>query len=222
MVAGHERQEGLNSMKNNKCKICRRLGVKLFLKGDKCLSPKCPMVRRAYPPGMRGKRRKRGLTEYGKELREKQKIRNWYNLSEKQFKKYIKEVLKKQGEQENIAALLIRKLESRLDNVVFRSGFSSSRVQARQFVSHNHFLVNGKRVNIPSYRVKKGDKISLDPRSRKKSVFQNLSAILKKHNLPSWLRLNVEKLEAEVIGEPSLEEVAPPAEISSIFEFYSR
>ncbi len=180
------------------------------------------MVRRAYPPGMRGKRRKRGITEYGKELKEKQKIKNWYHLGEKQFKKYVKEVLRKRGEQENIAASLIKKLESRLDNVVFRFGFSSSRIQARQFVSHNHFLVNKKRVNVPSYRVKKGDKISLDPKSWKKNIFQNLPTILKKYNLPSWLKFNVEKLEGEVIGEPSLEEVAPPAEISSIFEFYSR
>ncbi len=180
------------------------------------------MVRRAYPPGIRGKRRKRGITEYGKELKEKQKIKNWYYLKEKQFKKYVKELLKKRAKTENIAALLIKKLESRLDNVVFRLGFSSSRIQARQFVSHNHFLVNGKRTNTPSCQVRKGDKISLNPKSRKKNVFQNLPAVLKKYKPPSWLKLNVGKLEGEIIGEPSLEETAPPAEISSIFEFYSR
>ncbi len=209
-------------MKNNKCKICRRLGVKLFLKGEKCFSPKCPMVRRAYPPGMKGKRRRSNMTEYGKELREKQKIRNWYNLGERQFKKYVKEILKRQGNAEDVSVLLIEKLENRLDNVVFRLGFASSLPQARQLVSHNHFLVNEKRVNIPSYQVKKGDKVSLDPKSRTKSFFRDIKQILKKHKSPSWLRLNIEKLEGEIVGVPSLEEVMPPAEISSIFEFYSR
>ena len=209
-------------MKNNKCKICRRLGTKLFLKGDRCLSSKCSMIRKAYPPGMRGKGRKRSITEYGKELKEKQKLRNWYNLRERQFKNYIKEVFKKQDRTENIADLLINKLESRLDNTVFRSGFTSSRLQARQLVNHGHFLVNGKKVNIPSYQVKKGDKITLSQKARQKSVFNNISSILKKHEPPSWIKINVEKLEGEIIGKPSLEETAPPAEISSIFEFYSR
>lgn len=209
-------------MINNKCKICRRLGIKLFLKGEKCFSVKCPMVKRPYPPGMRAKKRRTGLTEYGKELREKQKLKNLYNLRERQFKNYIKEVFKNQGQTENMADLLIEKLESRLDNIVFRLGFASSRAQARQFVSHGFFLVNGKKVNIPSYQVKKGDKISLREKVRQKEVFRNISSFLKKYRPPSWVRVDAEKLEGEVIGKPSLEEVSPPAEISSIFEFYSR
>ncbi len=208
-------------MENNKCKICRRLGTKLFLKGEKCLTAKCPMVKRPYPPGLRGKRRKI-LTEYGKELREKQKLKNWYNLREKQFSRYIKEALGKRGKAEDVSTLLIEKLESRLDNVVFRLGFASSRSQARQLVNHSHFLVNGKRVNIPSFQTKKGDKISLNVKSGGKNVFQNIKPGLKKYKPPSWLKLNPESMEGEIISSPSLEEVSPPAEISSIFEFYSR
>lgn len=209
-------------MKSSKCKICRRLGVKLFLRGERCLSPKCPIVKRPYPPGQKRKRRTRGLSEYGKELREKQKLKNWYNLTERQFRNYVKEVLAKRQRGEDAGALLIKKLEARLDNVVFRIGLASSRKQARQIVNHGHFLVNEKRINIPSYQVKKGDKIILHPSSRKKAIFQNLSTILKKHKPPSWIEFNIEKLEAEVVREPSIEEASPSAEISAIFEFYSR
>ena len=209
-------------MINSKCKICRRLGVKLFLKGEKCLSPKCPLVKKPYPPGQKGKRRVRALSEYGKELREKQKLKNWYNLKERQFRKYVKETLKKRGRAGDTATLLIKILEGRLDNIVFRLGFASSRGLARQLISHRHFLVNGKVVNIPSFFVKKGDKIKIRPTSAKKTIFRNLSAILKKSKTPAWLELNIEKLEGKVMGEPTLEEVAPPVEISSIFEYYSR
>ncbi len=209
-------------MLDNKCKICRRLGVKLFLKGEKCLSPKCPLIRKPYPPGMKRKKRPRALSEYGKELREKQKLRNWYNLRERQFRKYVKEILNKKSRTGDAANLLIQKLESRFDNVVFRLGFASSRSQARQIVSHGHFLINGKRVNIPACQLKKGDKVTLRPLSQKKKIFSNLAPILKKHQAPSWLKVNVEKLEGEVVGLPNLEEASPPAEISTIFEYYSR
>lgn len=207
-------------MQNTKCKICRRLGVKLFLKGEKCLSPKCPILKKPYPPGQKRKKRMSPLSEYGKELREKQKLKNWYNLKERQFRKYVKETLAQRGKVEDATVLLIRKLESRLDNVVFRLGFTPSRPQARQLISHGHFLVNKRAVNIPSYQVKKGDKISF--RSAKKTVFQNLPALLKKYQPPSWLELNIEKLEGKIKDLPSLEEVAPPSEIPAIFEYYSR
>lgn len=207
-------------MKNKKCKICRRLGVKLFLKGEKCLSPKCPMIKRAYPPGQKGKRRLGPPSEYALQLREKQKLRYWYNLEERQFKNYVKEVLKKGGE--NLPEILIKKLENRLDNTIFRLGFAPSRAKARQLVSHGFFLVNGKKVKIPSYQLKKGDKISLRPGKEKKKVFAELKTILKKYRPPSWLELDVEKLEGKVIGEPNLAEAAPPADILTIFEFYSR
>jgi small subunit ribosomal protein S4 len=180
------------------------------------------MVKKAYPPGQKGKRRTRSLSEYGKELREKQKLKNWYNLKERQFRKYVKEVLEKRGKVGNAATRLVQTLESRLDNVVFKLGFASSRRKARLLISHRHFLVNGKTINITSYLVKKGDKIKIRPVSSKKTVFQNLPTTLKKYETPAWLELNIEKLEGKVTGLPTLEEAAPPVEISSIFEYYSR
>jgi small subunit ribosomal protein S4 len=180
------------------------------------------MIKRAYPPGEKGKRRPTPLSEYGQALREKQKLKNWYNLEERQFKNYIKKILEKQGRVEDAPSLLIKILESRLDNVVFRLGFANSRAQARQLVSHGHFLVNGKSINIPSYLVKKGDTISLKAQKTKKPIFQNLKNLLKRYKAPNWLALDIEKLEGKVMAEPSLEEAAPPVEISTIFEFYSR
>jgi small subunit ribosomal protein S4 len=208
----------------NKCTICRRAGVKLFLKGEKCLSPQCPFLKKPYPPGIKRKRRGRvsALSEYGKELKEKQKLKNWYNLKERQLGNYVREILQRRGKVEDAAQVLIQKLESRLDNVVFRLGFAKSRTQARQFVSHGHFLVNGRRVTIPSYLVKKGDKVSLKPVASKKKIFENLSTLLKKQTPPPWLKLDVGKLMGEVVGEPTLKDSAPPVELSSIFEYYSR
>lgn len=196
--------------------------MKLFLRGEKCLSPKCPMVRKPYAPGQKGKRRPNPLSEYGKELREKQKLKNWYNLKETQFKNYVKSALGKTGKAEDTAAFLIKTLERRLDNVVFRLGFVSSRPAARQLVSHRHILVNEKPINIPSYLVEKGDKIKIKPGSSKKGMAKNLIPALKKHTPPSWLEVEPEKLEGKVINLPTIEEAAPPAEISSIFEFYSK
>lgn len=207
---------------NSKCKICRRLGVKLFLKGEKCLSPKCSMIKRSYPPGQKRKRKPTPLSEYGKALREKQKLKNWYNLKERQFKNYVKKILERRGRVEDASSLLIKTLESRLDNVVFRLGFANSRALAKQLVSYGHFLVNGKSIDTPSYLVKKGDVISIKTQKTKKAIFQNLKNLLKKYKVSSWLALDVEKLEGKVIAEPSLEEAAPPVEISAIFEFYSR
>ena len=209
-------------MENDVCKICRRLGQKLFLKGERCLSPKCPMVKRSYPPGIKAKRRKRVPSGYAKELQEKQKLRYWYGLSEHQFKKYVKETLAMRGKVEDLEEELIKRLEKRLDNVIFRLGLAASRAQARQLVSHGYFLVNKKPVNIPSFGLKKGDVIAIKKGKEKKIVFKDLSRILKGKQLPSWLEFKKEKLEGKFIREPSLEEAAPPAEIPIIFEFYSR
>jgi len=209
-------------MQNNACKICRRAGTKLFLKGERCLSPKCALIRKPYPPGPKRKGRFKQLSEYGKELQEKQKLKNWYNLRERQFAKYVKDILKRRGKVEDAAGTLIQKLESRFDNVVFRLGFASSRIQARQFVSHGHFLINGKVVNKPSYQLKKGDKVAVNPYSRKKKNIEKVVLLLKKYQPPAWLKLNQETLAAEVIGTPNLIEAAPPSELSTIFEFYSR
>ena len=224
-------------MFDTKCKICRRLGVKLFLKGERCLSPKCPMVKRPYPPGQKGKRRKGPPSEFGKESREKQKLKILYNLGEKQFKNYVKKVLERKGKVGDLSAFLIKILELRLDNIIFRLGFAYSRAEARQLVSHNFFLVNGKPVNLPSYQLKKGDVITVKPQKTKKVIFQNLKNLLKKYKTPIWLELDtqalakrgderssssIEKLQGKVIDDPKLEEVAPPVEIPVIFEYYSR
>lgn len=209
-------------MENIQCKNCRRLGMKLFLKGERCLSPKCAIIKRDYPPGIKGKRKKRSITEYGKELQEKQRLKKWYNLGERQFSNYVKEVLGKRGKVEDAGLLLLKKLENRLDNTVFRMGFAISRIQARQMVSHGHFLVDGKRVDIPSCQLKKGTVVSLRPKSAAGNMFKNLSTTIKKYKAPSWIQLNIEKLEGKIIGEPTSEEVSPPAEISVIFEYYSR
>lgn len=205
-------------MNQPKCKICRRNKVKLFLKGDRCFSAKCAIIKRPYPPGP--KRKPKNLSEFGKELREKQMLRNWYNLKERQFKKYVKEILDKKATEDK-GALLIKKIFSRLDNIVFYLGFASSRTKAKQLVSHGHFLVNGKKVDIPSYLLKKGDTIKLKESSLKKPGFESLSASLKKRKFPAFVEFNPEKMEAKIIAEP-MEEGEIPAEVPTIFEYYSR
>jgi len=207
---------------NSKCKNCRRAGVKLFLRGERCLSAKCAMVRKPYPPGPKTKKRRKNLSEYGKELREKQKLKNWYSLEENQFRNYVRKILKARGKVADAGTALIGALESRLDNVIFRLGFASSRIAARQMVSHGHFTINNRSIDIPSCSVKKGDKINVKPNSIKKTIFQKVAPQLLKYNPPSWLKLDAKGMEGKVIGSPSLEEAAPPAEISSIFEFYSK
>jgi small subunit ribosomal protein S4 len=207
---------------DSKCKICRRCGAKLFLKGDRCFSVKCAFSRRPYAPGPKAKRRLGQLSEYGKELIEKQKLRNWYNLGERQFSNYVGQILGKRGRVENAAEELISRLENRFDNVVFRMGFAPSRSQAQQLVSHGLLLVNGKAIDTPSHELKKGDIVSPRPQKTKKIIFQNIKNLLKKYKPPSWIQVDSEKLEGKVIGKPTLEEAAPPAEVSVIFEFYSR
>lgn len=210
-------------MKNHKCKICRRAVTKLFLKGERCYSQKCAIIRKPYAPGKKSKRRgKMFLSEYGRELREKQKLKNWYGLREQQFKNYVRNVLAKKGEAEGLSHILIKTLESRLDSVVFQLGFAPSRIKARQLVTHNNFLINGKSVNIPSYQVRKGDTIAVAPRKIKNNYFQTIQLNLKKHKTPSWLTFNIEKMEGKMVDEMKTEEIAPPAEIESIFEFYAR
>lgn len=209
-------------MINDKCKICRRVGQKLFLKGERCFSPKCAMVKRAYPPGFEAKRKRGAPSEYKKALTEKQKLRNWYGLSEHQFKKYVKEVLAKRGKVQDIAGEFIKRLEKRLDNIVFRLGFANSKTQARQLVSHGYFLVNNKPVNIPSFELKKGDIITLKESKKKKGVIRDITPQLKKKEMPSWLELNKDTLAGTLKAEPILTEILPPAEISIIFEYYSR
>jgi small subunit ribosomal protein S4 len=207
-------------MEKLKCKICRRLGLKLFLKGERCYSAKCAMIKRPYSPGMKGKRRPSALSEYGKQLQESQKVKKWYKISESQFGNYVKDVLTHREGGQDVTNILIQKLEKRLDNVVFKLGFAGSRSQARQLVNHRHFLVNGKIVDIPSYQTKIGDKISI--KKEKDGAFKDLAVSIKKYNAPAWLELNKEKMEGQVKRDPVLEDAQLPAEITSIFEFYSR
>ena len=180
------------------------------------------MVKRAYAPGPQKKKRGGTPSEYKKSLNEKQTLKRWYGISEKQFKKYVRETLKRMDKVDDVSAELIRRLEKRLDNVVFRLGFAKTRAQARQLVSHSYFLINGKPVNIPSYQVEKDDSIAVKETKKGKGTFKAIAEELKRKEMPMWLSLDKNKLEAKTIGEPSLDEVKPPAEISLIFEFYSR
>ncbi|MFH1460829.1 MAG: 30S ribosomal protein S4 [Patescibacteria group bacterium] len=202
-----------------KCKKCRRAGQKLFLKGERCFSQKCAMIRRPYPPGVHGKSQRRRISEYGRQLAEKQKVRRVYGISEGQFKKYFKEIVKQKGDK---GELLAQKLETRLDNVVFRLGWTSSRTLARQIVSHGHILVNGRKIDIPSYQVRKNDSVELKAKSKKSALFHNLKTILKKHELPVWLSLDKQKLKAEIKGEPTSEDMGRIGELNMIIEYYSR
>lgn len=209
-------------MDNKQCRICRRLNEKLFLKGERCLTPKCAIIKRPYSPGQKGKRPVKGLSDYGKELTEKQRLKNWYNLREKQFSTYVKNALKKRSGTEGADTLFIKEIESRLDNAVFRLGFADSRRQSRQLVNHGHFLVNGKKIDIPSYQLKKGDSVTVRPQSKDKAYFKKIKEVIKKSEAPAWLKFDPEKLEAQAVGFPTIEEAAPPAELSAIFEFYSK
>lgn len=209
-------------MKYDQCKTCRRLGQKLFLKGDRCFSEKCAMNKRPFPPGPQKKRRGGNASAYKKSLNEKQTLKKWYGLSERQFKAYVNETLRKMGKVEDLSVELIKILETRLDNVIFRLGFGKSRPQSRQLVSHGYFLINGKPVNIASYQVNKKDIITLKDNKKVKGIFRELAEELKTKEIPLWLSLDKNKLEAKIVGEPNLEEVKAPAEISLVFEFYSR
>lgn len=187
-------------------------------------SPDNPFDRKSLGAGQQGGKKKRSKTasEYKKSLQEKQTLKRLYGLSEKQFKRYVKESLDKMQKVENISEELIKTLEKRLDNVVFRLGFAITRAHSRQLVNHAYFLVNGKPVNIPSFQVKSGDVVALKETKKKKIVFKELPAALKKIETHKWLALHKEKFEGKVVADPSLAEVNPPVEISLIFEFYSR
>jgi len=215
-------QEDYSIMETKNCKICRRLGEKLFLKGERCMSAKCAMVKRPFPPGQKAKKRRGSLSEYGKELKEKQKMKKWYGLSESQMERYIKEVEKRRAKIENVADALIEKIESRLDNTIFRLGLAKSRAQAAKLVSHGHFMVNGRKVDIPSYEIKIGDIISIRPGSRKKEPLKDLDALMKNYKLPPWLNFDKDKGEGKFIKKPIAADIQLPVEIATLFEHYSR
>ncbi len=207
---------------NKKCRLCRRAKEKLFLKGDRCGTPKCAMVRRAYPPGVHGAKGKRPSSEFGQQLLMKQKIKRIYNVLERQFKKYFKEVQSKPGV---TGDLLLQKLEMRLDNVVYRAGLASNRRQARQIVSHSHLLINGKRVNIPSYEVKVGDLIEIKPSKRNKEFFLRMAEALKGRKdakVPGWLEINPGKMSVLIKSKLGKEDLNIDVDAQMVVEYYSR
>ena len=206
-------------MINPKCKKCRRAGQKLFLKGERCLTPKCAMVKKAYPPGVHGKRRKSSLSEYGVQLAEKQKLKLIYGVRERQLKRYFREAAKTKG---IVTDIFLNKLETRIDNVIFKLGLAESRSKTRQIISHGHILLNNRKVNIPSISVKKGDIINIKKSSLKKSLFKDLEIKLKKYNPPSWLSLDKKELKAEVLAMPLKEDINIPVDLQMIVEYYSR
>lgn len=210
-------------MKNNVCKICRRVGDKLFLKGEKCSSPKCPLLRKPFPPGKTGKKQSIiNLSEFGKEWRETQKLKKTYDLSEEQFRKIVKDSFKKIGK-EDISKLLIKKLEKKLFNVLYRIGLSSSRRGAKQLISHGHFLLNGKKVDVPLIEVKIKDEIKLKEKSKNSNYFKKvINAIKKNSNIPSWLSFDAEKIIIKIVSEPEIEDVEKKVDIPSILSFYNR
>ena len=203
-----------------KCKQCRRIGEKLYLKGEKCLSPKCAMVKKNYPPGYHGPKGYSKLSEYGLQLKEKQKARKIYILTEKQFHNYFKKASVIRGDT-GLNLLLL--LESRLDNVVYRLGFAKSRNKARQLVNHGLIFVNDKKVNISSYQVKTGDIITVKKTKLISQYFKDILKSISKHELPSWLAfLDNKSLQAKVIDKPKEEEIKQGIDTSLIIEFYSR
>ncbi|MDP3963241.1 MAG: 30S ribosomal protein S4 [bacterium] len=202
-----------------KDKKSRAAGVKLNLKGDRDLTAKSGFARRSYPPGMHGQKRRRAKSEYGIQLLEKQKVKWIYGLYERQFRRYVTAAEKHRGV---TGEMLVRRLEMRLDNVVYRLGFAPTRSAARQAVGHGHITVNGKKASIPSHEVRMGDVIGVRTVSRGKKLFADLALRLKKQQTPVWLKLDQDKGEGAVIGMPSYADAGIPADIQKIVEFYSR
>ncbi|HJX37921.1 MAG TPA: 30S ribosomal protein S4 [Anaerolineae bacterium] len=203
------------------CRLCRREGEKLFLKGDRCFTAKCSFEKRSYPPGMHGRRTRfrRKTTDFGTQLREKQKARRMYGVMEKQFRRYFREAERRAGV---TGANLLQILESRLDSVVHRMGFAGSRAQARQLVRHGHFEVNGKKTDIPSFLVKPGDQIVVRDRSRSTAYFQSVAEEMEHRFVPDWLIVDSSKLSGRLLALPAREQIETTLSEQLITEYYSR
>ncbi len=200
------------------CRLCRRSGEKLYLKGEKCLTDKCPFERRPYPPGQHGPTKKAvKLSIYGQQLREKQKVKWMYGMFEAQFKRFFRIAQSMPG---NTGENFLSLLERRLDNVLFRAGFSKNRRQARQFVRHGHVKVNGQKVDIPSYIVKQGDVVEIQEHLRENRELRK--ALELNRTVPSWLKVDKSSLKAEVLRLPRREDITHPINERLIVEFYSR
>lgn len=201
------------------CRICRRENLKLFLKGDRCYSDKCAFDRRGYAPGEHGQRRRGKTSDYGIQLREKQKVKRMYGLSEKQFHIFFQRADRQKG---ITGTNLLVALERRIDNVVYRLGFVDSRTQGRHFVRHKHFLVNGKKVNIPSYLLKVGDVIEIREKSKKiQAISDSLSGVVRR-GIPQWLDLEKENMKGSVKALPVREDITMPIQEQLIVELYSK
>lgn len=200
------------------CRICRRETEKLFLKGDRCYTEKCAVERRQYPPGQHGQRRTK-ISDYGIQLREKQKVRKMYGILEKQFRRYFQTAAKKKGV---TGEMLLQLLETRLDNMVCRMGFAPNRSCARQLVSHGHFLVNGRKVNIPSYHVQVGDVIEVKESSRDIGIIGDSLSKIEQRGIPAWVEIDFQNFKGKVAQIPSREEIQLPAQEQLIVELYSK
>ena len=201
------------------CRICRRENLKLFLKGDRCYGDKCAFDRRSYAPGEHGQRRRGKLSDYGIQLREKQKVKRMYGLSEKQFRLSFQEADRQKGV---TGTNLLVLLERRLDNVVYRLGFVNSRTQGRHFVRHDHFMVNGIKVNIPSYLIKVGDEITVGEKSQKVQAIGDSLETVARRGLPQWLDLEKDKMKGTVKSLPVREDLTTPMQEQLIVELYSK
>ena len=201
------------------CRICRRENVKLFLKGDRCYGDKCAFDRRSYAPGEHGQRRRGKTSDYGIQLREKQKVKKMYGLSEKQFHLFFEKADRQKG---ITGTNLLVLLERRLDNVVYRLGFANSRSQGRHFVRHKHFLVNGKKVNVPSYLIKVGDEISLREKSQKVQAINDAMDAVVRRGVPQWLDFEKAQLKGVVKGMPARDDLTMPMQEQLIVELYSK
>ena len=201
------------------CRLCRRENLKLFLKGDRCFTDKCGFERRSYAPGQHGQRRGGKISDYGIQLREKQKVKRIYGMLEKQFRRYYSRAERQKG---ITGTNLLVLLERRLDNIVYRTGFAASRNQARQLVRHSHFTVNGRKVNIPSYQVKIGDVIEVKEISRKITAISDAMETFVRREMPTWLDVDGGNFRATVKAFPNREELTMPVNEQLIVELYSK
>lgn len=202
----------------NKCKLCRREGMKLFLKGQRCFTDKCALSRRDYPPGVHAQRRSK-VTDYGLHLREKQKLKRIYGVLERQFRLYFKEAERLKG---NTGENLLSLLERRLDNVVLASGFSLSRNHARQMILHGHMMVNERRVNIPSYRVRPGDKVTVRENEKTKKMVSEAIEVNKSQAIPDWLSVAGDAMASDIVGLPNRDHVPHPIQEQLVVELCSK
>lgn len=200
------------------CRLCRREGMKLFLKGERCYGTKCAIERRSYAPGQHGQRQRK-VSDYGMRLREKQKAKRIYGIMEQQFRNMFHQAARKKGV---TGEILMQYLEQRLDNVVYRFGFAGSRREARQLVRHGHVVVNDRRVNIPSFRVRQDDLVQIKDKSARKEAIKEAVAVAEHRGLPGWLELDKEKLSGKIVGIPARSEIGLPIKEQMIVELYSK